>query len=183
MDITKFFVSNLPEGCTPWELRRGLEGFGNITGAFVAKKRDKSGSRFGFVSFKDVRDKAELEKLLRGAKLGDSKLKVNIARFALENSGIHAQPVVNSFKPGSSSVNDISKRFNVRYGRSFRDVVGSSSGGGGIHPGSGLLNEGAGVFGDKAVVVPDRLCAFQEWYGKAVVGRTSTRRLLWISIG
>ncbi|KAJ0724923.1 putative RNA recognition motif domain, nucleotide-binding alpha-beta plait domain superfamily [Helianthus annuus] len=50
-EVVKFFVTNLPEGCTPWELRQGLEHYGVISGTYVAKKRDKMGNRFGFVSF------------------------------------------------------------------------------------------------------------------------------------
>ncbi|KAJ0704417.1 hypothetical protein HanPI659440_Chr14g0562471 [Helianthus annuus] len=53
--------------------------------------------------------------------------------------------------------------FNVRDGRSFRDVVGSSNGG--PHGGP----DGAG---EKSVVVPDRMVAFKESFGLAVVGRT-----------
>ncbi|KAJ0795347.1 putative RNA recognition motif domain, nucleotide-binding alpha-beta plait domain superfamily [Helianthus annuus] len=89
--ITKYFVANLPEGCTPWELRKALEGFGEITGTYVAKKKDKGGGRFGFVSFVNVRDRSELEKSLHGARMGACMLKVNIARFAVENSGFGVQ--------------------------------------------------------------------------------------------
>ncbi|MFS7961881.1 putative RNA recognition motif domain, nucleotide-binding alpha-beta plait domain superfamily [Helianthus anomalus] len=75
VSFTKFFVSNLPEGCTPWELRRCLEGFGEVSGTYVAKKRDKVGSRFGFASFANVKDRNELEKSLNGVKMGACKLK------------------------------------------------------------------------------------------------------------
>ncbi|KAJ0695183.1 putative RNA recognition motif domain, nucleotide-binding alpha-beta plait domain superfamily [Helianthus annuus] len=93
-DVTKFFVTNLPEGCTPWELRKGLEGYGAISASFVAKKRNKTGSRFGFMSFVNVLDKVELEKSLKGAKLGNVSLKINIAMFAVENTGNSVQQEV-----------------------------------------------------------------------------------------
>ncbi|MFS8004010.1 putative RNA-binding domain superfamily [Helianthus anomalus] len=32
VNVTKFYVSNLPEGCTPWELRSCVEGFGAVSG-------------------------------------------------------------------------------------------------------------------------------------------------------
>ncbi|MFS7906135.1 putative RNA recognition motif domain, nucleotide-binding alpha-beta plait domain superfamily [Helianthus anomalus] len=87
-NITKLFVPNLPEGSTPWELRKCLESFGVIFGTFVVKKRDKFGSRFGFVSFKDVVNRQELLNSLRGVKMVECSLKINIARFAAENSGV-----------------------------------------------------------------------------------------------
>ncbi|MFS8011978.1 putative RNA recognition motif domain, nucleotide-binding alpha-beta plait domain superfamily [Helianthus anomalus] len=90
-NVLKFFVFNLPEGCTPWELRCCLEGFGKIVGTYVAKKRDKGGCRFGFVSFVEVKDGVGLEKSLMGFKMGDYRLKMNIARFASENSGFAGQ--------------------------------------------------------------------------------------------
>ncbi|KAM0015977.1 putative RNA recognition motif domain, nucleotide-binding alpha-beta plait domain superfamily [Helianthus debilis subsp. tardiflorus] len=96
--ITKFFVANLPKGCTPWELRKALEGFGEISGTYVAKKKDKGGGRFGFVSFVNVRERSELESSLRGARMGANKLKINIARFAVENSGFDVQKDVRANK-------------------------------------------------------------------------------------
>ncbi|KAJ0703810.1 hypothetical protein HanPI659440_Chr14g0555421 [Helianthus annuus] len=109
---------------------------------------------------------------MNGAKLGDSKLKVNIARFALENSGFQTQPEIKIPKPGSFGMNESLKQFNVRDGRSFCDVVSPSIGGGGSRLDSGVFSGGVGVAGEKSVVVPDRTSAFQEWTGKAVVGRT-----------
>ncbi|MFS7990228.1 putative RNA-binding domain superfamily [Helianthus anomalus] len=79
--------------CTPWEFRRCLESFGAVSGTYVAKKRDKGGCRFSFATFKDVRDKEELEKVLRGVRMGDFKLKVNVVRFAMENAGVEGVPV------------------------------------------------------------------------------------------
>ncbi|MFS8013332.1 putative nucleotide-binding alpha-beta plait domain superfamily, RNA-binding domain superfamily [Helianthus anomalus] len=70
--ITKLFVSNLQEGSTPWE--------------------DKAGNRFGFISFKYVNDWKELVKKINGVNMGGCKLKVNVARFAVENNGIEGVP-------------------------------------------------------------------------------------------
>ncbi|KAL9996363.1 putative RNA recognition motif domain, nucleotide-binding alpha-beta plait domain superfamily [Helianthus debilis subsp. tardiflorus] len=127
-NITKFFVSNRPEGCTPWELRCSLEGFGSISDTYVAKKRDKGGSRFGFFSFNDVKDIQELEMMLGGVKMGEFKLKVNFARFAVENSGFNlfseARPHVSNHSiPDGRPV-----PFNLRDARSYCDVVGKSKG-------------------------------------------------------
>ncbi|MFS7913005.1 putative RNA-directed DNA polymerase [Helianthus anomalus] len=175
--ITKFFISNLPEGCTPWELKCGIAGCGEVSDTYVAKKRDKEGNRFGFASFKDVKDKTELLKLLRGVRLGGCKLKVNIARFALENgsgNGFHGGS--NSrFNPARGRDDVKSNNFypddkirasTFRDFRSYRDVLGK-----GKEKEAGPLN---GVFQDsgKQVVAPDRTGAMQDLIGVAVVGRT-----------
>ncbi|KAF5815065.1 putative RNA recognition motif domain, nucleotide-binding alpha-beta plait domain superfamily [Helianthus annuus] len=169
-NIIKFFISNLPEGCTPWELRCGLSGYGDISDTYVARKRDKNGSRFGFASFKDVKDKAEVLKSLKGAKLGGCKLKVNIARFALENGGGLGQPVGDNLRPkmanvGANPGGDV-RMSSFRDFRSFRDVLGKRK----------EKEDGgsSGAFQDsgKMVVAPDRTNAMQELKGVAVVGRT-----------
>ncbi|KAJ0582905.1 putative RNA-directed DNA polymerase [Helianthus annuus] len=170
--ITKYFVTNLPEGCTPWELRCGLERFGDITGTFIAKKRDKFGNRFGFVSFKNVRDRQELEKNLGGVKLGDCKLKVNIARFALENSGVSAEPEIRnqySKPPGQPFSGNL---FNLRDARRYCDVVGTSKAPGGSVNFRDDGKESNQKVEEKSVVVPDRAGAFGNLSGLALVGRT-----------
>ncbi|KAM0046028.1 hypothetical protein Hdeb2414_s0009g00311041 [Helianthus debilis subsp. tardiflorus] len=103
--------------------------------------------------------------------MGASKLSVNIAKFAVENSGnavqapgrnVHVRPPV----PVDRNV------FNVRDRRSYSDVVGKNKVSGidgkdaGSYSGKGM----AGI--EKMVVVPDRTSAFKELYGSAVIGRT-----------
>ncbi|MFS7975203.1 putative RNA recognition motif domain, nucleotide-binding alpha-beta plait domain superfamily [Helianthus anomalus] len=39
--MVKLFVTNLPDGCTPWELRKCMEVFGDIVGTYVAKKETR----------------------------------------------------------------------------------------------------------------------------------------------
>ncbi|KAJ0532450.1 putative RNA recognition motif domain, nucleotide-binding alpha-beta plait domain superfamily [Helianthus annuus] len=89
--ITKFYVSNHPTGCTPWELSSFLGVFGEIVGTYIARKTDKEGNRFGFMSFKDMRNIADLERNLLNVKMGGNKLKINIARFAVENADFLAK--------------------------------------------------------------------------------------------
>ncbi|MFS7931781.1 putative nucleotide-binding alpha-beta plait domain superfamily, RNA-binding domain superfamily [Helianthus anomalus] len=79
--ITKFYVANIPDGCRLWDLATLLSSFGDLAGS----KRNKEGLKFGFVSFKGVKDWRELEVRLQGLKLGESKLIINRARFAREN--------------------------------------------------------------------------------------------------
>ncbi|KAF5822052.1 putative RNA recognition motif domain, nucleotide-binding alpha-beta plait domain superfamily [Helianthus annuus] len=124
--ITKFYVANLPRGCTPWDLRKSLEGFREIAGTYVAKKRDKGGGRFGFVSFLDVRDRCELEKSLHGARMGAYKLKVNIVRFAVENSGFDVRKDARANIGSSAGLEGKRNSFNTRDSRSYSEVLGKA---------------------------------------------------------
>ncbi|KAM0058223.1 putative RNA recognition motif domain, nucleotide-binding alpha-beta plait domain superfamily [Helianthus debilis subsp. tardiflorus] len=170
-NITKLFVSNLPEGCTPWELRKCLEGYGEISGSYVAKKRDKEGCRFGFVSFKNVVDKKELVKIISGVRMGENKLKVNIARYAVENSGLADMPEVKAKNSKAADQSYGGKPFQLRDTRSYSDVVENSSGGGGAFRGHiGKLVEKERE-PSKYVVVPDKSGAFKSLFGLSLVGR------------
>ncbi|KAF5788561.1 putative RNA recognition motif domain, nucleotide-binding alpha-beta plait domain superfamily [Helianthus annuus] len=166
--LTKFFVSNLPEGCPSWELRCSVEGIGNVAGTFVAKKRDKSGCIFGFISFGDVSDKHDMVNKIRGIRLGECKLKANVARFAVEKNGPPIQPESVQQISKAAGPSHSNRNFNVRDFRSYRDVVGVSSEGGGAE--GGLV--GGRRNSVKSIVVPDSSGAFKELNGNAVVGRT-----------
>ncbi|KAF5782836.1 putative RNA recognition motif domain, nucleotide-binding alpha-beta plait domain superfamily [Helianthus annuus] len=83
-NVLKFFVTYIPSRCRPWDLANAFRSYGEIGGAFIAKKKDKERT-FGFVSFKGVRNTAELEDSLQKIKLGGNKLKVNVAMFSKEN--------------------------------------------------------------------------------------------------
>ncbi|KAJ0571130.1 putative RNA recognition motif domain, nucleotide-binding alpha-beta plait domain superfamily [Helianthus annuus] len=159
IELTKFFVSNLPEQCSSLELGDFFGTFGDVVGVYVARKRDKNGNRFGFVTFKGVRDKKEMEGRLKGAKLGESKLWVNVARFAVENASLAAYPGVKFNRSDLSGPLEWNKVFNIRDNRSYSDV-GSCSGVG-------------NAVAEKMVVVPDRMSAYKELHGLAVVGRTT----------
>ncbi|KAJ0789759.1 putative RNA recognition motif domain, nucleotide-binding alpha-beta plait domain superfamily [Helianthus annuus] len=87
-DVSKFFVTNIPQGCRPWDLANAFRPFGEIAGTFLAKKKDKEGRTFGFVSFRGVRDMEELKINLSKVKLGGNKLLVNVSLFAKENGNL-----------------------------------------------------------------------------------------------
>ena len=40
-DTTKFYISNIPTGCNPWEMSKFLGSFGEVVGSYIARKRDK----------------------------------------------------------------------------------------------------------------------------------------------
>ncbi|KAF5795822.1 putative RNA-directed DNA polymerase [Helianthus annuus] len=172
LGLSKFFVSNLPDRCSSVAVGEFFSVFGNVARVYVARKRDKNGNNFGFVTFKGVKDTKDLEGRLKGIKMGSFKLQVNLARFAAENSGASASPAVGTGLPirsgsgawGQGNVDSL------RDGRSYSDVLGKNKG----KVSSSSVRDGGidGVPVVRSVVVPDRISAFKELTGLAVIGRT-----------
>ncbi|KAF5754080.1 putative RNA recognition motif domain, nucleotide-binding alpha-beta plait domain superfamily [Helianthus annuus] len=171
--VTKFFVSYLPEGCSPWELSSFIQQYGEVTKSYVAKKRDKFGKRFDFISFKVVRDWKDLEKRINGTNMGGNKLKVDVARFAIEDNVIdreqerkrHPEGQGGGSKPQESMKLPAHRDF-----RSYRDVVTP------MVAGSGLLgseNSAGSGKPEKVVKVKYDVKAFEDLHWKAVVRRTA----------
>ncbi|KAJ0816766.1 putative RNA recognition motif domain, nucleotide-binding alpha-beta plait domain superfamily [Helianthus annuus] len=163
-DITKFFVTNIPQGCRPWDLANAFRGFGEIAGAFIAKKKDKEGRIFGFVSFRGVRDQ-KLKQNMSKVKLGGNKLLVNVALFARENvvtkptssvggggrskgSGQYAGQEGVPYVKGSKPVKD---------GVSFLDI---------------LTNRTRDYCEEDVLIVDPAISSLSSLSGRAVVGRS-----------
>ncbi|KAJ0752228.1 putative RNA recognition motif domain, nucleotide-binding alpha-beta plait domain superfamily [Helianthus annuus] len=176
-NITKFFVSNLPPGCTPWELSSFLGTYGEVTDSYVARKKEKSGNIFGFVSFKDVRDKTELERYLSNVKMGGFKLRINIAKFAMENVVFLARAALENHKvPKPTTIKAPCYEKAVRGptwrgGFSFKDTV--------------VNNLGLGSTEDLTTLVLELspgTGAFKDFHGRVLVGRTESLESL-VSLG
>ncbi|MFS8028753.1 putative RNA recognition motif domain, nucleotide-binding alpha-beta plait domain superfamily [Helianthus anomalus] len=65
-NITKFYISNLPVGCRPWDVADFVAGCGEVAGMYIARKKDKEGRRFGFLSLRNVKDAKATEKICGG---------------------------------------------------------------------------------------------------------------------
>ncbi|KAM0044247.1 putative RNA recognition motif domain, nucleotide-binding alpha-beta plait domain superfamily [Helianthus debilis subsp. tardiflorus] len=135
--VTKFFVSNLPGGCASSDLVKALKGFGMIHNTYIARKFDKLGKRFGFVSFANINDPLGLEKDMKDVLIGSYKLFIVLARFVdgerinwkgdkrwtpvksdrvpsdVGNKDIEMEPLVDVQKIGNG----------LEEGRSFRDKL------------------------------------------------------------
>ncbi|KAJ0641671.1 putative RNA recognition motif domain, nucleotide-binding alpha-beta plait domain superfamily [Helianthus annuus] len=79
--ISKFFVSNLPQKCSSQDLKVVLGGFGRYEGAYIARKLDKWGKRFAFVSFAEVNDSGRMVEAISDVWIGSYKLFITVARF------------------------------------------------------------------------------------------------------
>ncbi|KAJ0797091.1 hypothetical protein HanPI659440_Chr04g0169891 [Helianthus annuus] len=101
--------------------------------------------------------------------MGDCKLKVNVARFAVENSGVIVEPEVRAFNAKASGQGSYGNSLNLRDARKYSEVVGTSKEGG---VSIKLRKEEGNKAFEKTIVVPDRIGAFSNLYGLALVGRT-----------
>ncbi|KAL9993903.1 putative RNA recognition motif domain, nucleotide-binding alpha-beta plait domain superfamily [Helianthus debilis subsp. tardiflorus] len=167
--IVKFFVSNIPKGCRPWDLANTFRGFGDIAGAFITKKKDKEGKTFAFVYFKGVLDAAGLEASMENMKLGGNKLSVNVARFTKENVASFSNHVGCSnraegpFKKNGLKADSVNRKpaaaiADGSKGRSFVDI---------------LLNKSSpSLEVDDVVEVDSSIFSLADKFGKALVGRT-----------
>ncbi|KAJ0535802.1 hypothetical protein HanIR_Chr09g0434611 [Helianthus annuus] len=111
--------------------------------------------------------------MLGGVRMGNFKLKFNVARFAMENSGSSVEKESKIQNSGLASQYNIGVNFKVRDVRSYKDVVGTSSfGNGPVRQEIGQRVE------EKTIVVPDRSRAFKDLFGLALVGRTKNLETL-----
>ncbi|PWA45457.1 nucleotide-binding alpha-beta plait domain-containing protein [Artemisia annua] len=167
--ITKLFVANLPDRCSGVDLAGVLREHGTIFDIYIAKKRDKGGRRFGFVSFLDVKDTDEMLKKLYNIKLGSFKLEINIARFVLEDGEIkddnyhklkvdkvHIPP---SHKNGSSNI-----RFVKKGAFSFKEAL------------TGQREEED--VQNKTVILEDQQSVFEDFHDRSLVIKLSSFEVL-----
>ncbi|KAJ0699847.1 putative RNA recognition motif domain, nucleotide-binding alpha-beta plait domain superfamily [Helianthus annuus] len=176
--VTKFFVSNLPGGCASSDLVKVLKGFGVIHNTYIARKFDKLGKRFGFISFANVKDPLGLEKDMKDVWIGSYKLFIVLARFVdgermnwkgdkrwtpvktdrvlsdVGNKDIELEPVMDVQKVGNG----------LEEGRSFRDK---------------LLNvEPMNSKKSLELVVNSEFKGGKSWIGCGAVGRVSDLKKL-----
>lgn len=128
-ELTTFFVGNLPERVSREDLKDLFGAYGKVANTYIANKKDKGGSNFGFVKFMDVDDAKVLEESFKRIYLGNNILTINIARF--QRRSPIPSPVNRSFgkhpsrfpppPPPSSST------WNLRGSKSFASIVSRSN--------------------------------------------------------
>ncbi|PWA67537.1 nucleotide-binding alpha-beta plait domain-containing protein [Artemisia annua] len=150
--ITKIFVTNLPEGCSGSDLASHVRVFGQIFDLYIARKRDKRGNRFGFLSMLDVKDCSELLRNLRNIRMGNNKLWFNVARFVLEDGEVN---MPRDDPPVKKAVNTNFKNGMAHQGSKFE---------------SGEMSFKDMLVG-KTVNIVDQVNGFSSLHDRAIVGR------------
>ncbi|KAM0064532.1 putative RNA recognition motif domain, nucleotide-binding alpha-beta plait domain superfamily [Helianthus debilis subsp. tardiflorus] len=153
--LTKIFVTNLPEGCSGSDLAAQVRPFGEIYDLYIARKRDRGGNRFGFISMLDVKDKNELLKNLRGIRMDAYKLWFNIARFVLEDGEIYTR------REKHNPTKSCNSKFNEGVGHTEAST--------------GPVDTGARSYRDllagRSLNIDSQVNAFSTLHGRALVAR------------
>ncbi|KAM0018385.1 hypothetical protein Hdeb2414_s0026g00673531 [Helianthus debilis subsp. tardiflorus] len=158
--LTKFYGSNLPVRCSGNDLAGFVRVHANIYDIYIARKRDKLGNRFGFVSLLDVKNKGGMEKTLSSIRMGEFKLCFNVARFTLEDGEINSRqadrsmPKTTAGLVGTSTKGMESNGHNFIGKRSFKDAI---------------LGRSSEEKREKVIVINDDFKAHEHISGKAVV--------------
>ncbi|KAJ0546868.1 putative RNA recognition motif domain, nucleotide-binding alpha-beta plait domain superfamily [Helianthus annuus] len=179
--ITKVFVSNLQERCSSADLVGVLKGFGEIAGSYIARKYDRLGKRFGFVSFKNVKDPLSLEQDLRDVWIGSYKLFIVLARF-VDGEKVYKKEE-KQWQPVEGKEAQIDKIVENMEPQKKSDHIGTSGGGARSFKDTLINKEVEQVVAE--VYVDEKVQAFQEWFDRSLIGRvkdfgslTSLRKMM-----
>ncbi|XP_020228107.1 uncharacterized protein LOC109809260 [Cajanus cajan] len=80
-EVTTFFFSRFPESFMEQDLWRIFQKWGRVWEVFIARKRNRSGQRYGFVRYVGVLNAKDLEKKLDQIWIGNTKMHVNIPKY------------------------------------------------------------------------------------------------------
>ncbi|KAJ0700670.1 putative RNA recognition motif domain, nucleotide-binding alpha-beta plait domain superfamily [Helianthus annuus] len=76
-----FYVSNIHPHISDSELWIECMNYGHVVDAYIARKRDKRGNRFGFLRFIKIKDVEKMTKALCQMSFYGWKIRANVARF------------------------------------------------------------------------------------------------------
>ncbi|KAJ0700186.1 hypothetical protein HanOQP8_Chr10g0364821 [Helianthus annuus] len=133
---------------------------------FMWLERETRGNRFGFVTFTGVKDKKELEVSMKEVRMGSCKLKVNVARLAVENKeerrfpekGLNHPKVFNGGDPEGRQCQHNRNFMPNPMGNSYRDTV--------------VGNLKKTETEEKVVEVSGFVKPFEDWYFRSLIVRT-----------
>lgn len=80
-DITSFYFTRFPEKVTEVELWNHFSRWGEVKEIFIPNRKNKEGSRYGFVRLKGVADKRRVERDMDNSFIRGVKLHVNIPKY------------------------------------------------------------------------------------------------------
>ncbi|GKV12840.1 hypothetical protein SLEP1_g23934 [Rubroshorea leprosula] len=112
---TAFFFTNFPEEWSYTDMWSTFRKFGRVIAIYSPTRGNKSGSRFGFVRFLDVKNEKDLERQLDQIRIEGRKIWVNVAKYPEEKV---AMKEISRTAPTVNTIQD----------RSYADVVGGRVG-------------------------------------------------------
>lgn len=79
------FLTRFPDSWDTRTLWNMFDRYGRVFDVFLANRRTKMGTRFGFVRFVNIPNPDDFEKKLREICIGNTKLVKNMAKYGKEN--------------------------------------------------------------------------------------------------
>ncbi|KAD3067579.1 hypothetical protein E3N88_35459 [Mikania micrantha] len=122
---TSFFLANLPEYCQSSLIWKICMPLGKIVDVYVANRKCKQGTNFGFVRFVNINDANLMIDKLKTIKIDGAKIHVNVAKWEKNKKTIEHRPpskakLVHTIPSMQPVVNQFSQ---VNQNRSYRDVA------------------------------------------------------------
>lgn len=69
-DVKSFYFTRFPDDTAEEDLWQHFKKAGDVREIFIYKKRNRNGRKYGFVRFKGVEDKRQLERKLDSSSVG-----------------------------------------------------------------------------------------------------------------
>ncbi|GKV50537.1 hypothetical protein SLEP1_g57238 [Rubroshorea leprosula] len=111
---TVFFFTNFPDGWTYEQMWRTFLKFGRVFAIYSPQRKNKEGSRFGFVRFLDVKDERSLGRQLDQIWIGNQKLKIHPPRFNTQITLVHPKHHTNTVGNPKQSYAEVVKGIGSR---------------------------------------------------------------------
>lgn len=175
--ITKFFVSNLPPKCSSSDLKEVFRGFGVYEGSYIARKLDRMGKRFAFVSFRDIGDAKRLEGEMGDLWLGSYKLFVVLARF-VDGHTVDNDKSVNKRKDKTVENVSTAKTYSGRVFNGVDKQVCRGHDNTEVGGGRSFLDTVLNKNKVDVIKVDDNIEGFSTWYGLSLVGKVIDFKIL-----
>ncbi|KAD6455049.1 hypothetical protein E3N88_09755 [Mikania micrantha] len=129
--VISFFLQNLPEEISEKELWWECKCYGQVVDAYIARKRDAQGGRFGFVRFIKVLDAEKMTKALNNLRMGSMKISARVAMYDKGGRKIKAETrkglaSINQFGDGGCMDQRHTEVWNChgeKRGKTYKDVV------------------------------------------------------------
>ncbi|GJR66187.1 nucleotide-binding alpha-beta plait domain-containing protein [Tanacetum coccineum] len=121
--VTTFFFTRFPDNWDEKALWNMFSKYGLVVDLFIASKKTKLGTRFGFVRFSKVANVMAFEQRLGGIFIGNTRIVVNIAKYDKDGKKIYKESTGEDQGKHQNSESEPCISRSKANGRSYKDVM------------------------------------------------------------
>ncbi|KAJ0801924.1 putative RNA-binding domain superfamily [Helianthus annuus] len=160
------------------DLKKVFNVFSGYEGSYIARKTDRLGKKFGFLSFRNVSDAKRLEGDMCDVWMGSYKLFVVLARFVDgERVQVEGDKSKGKAKEDAVQVNYSGGDIGVEKANPISGGASSSGGGNGKSYRDAIMNRRVEDLGD-VIKIDDKVEVFSQWHGVSLIGRVKEFKIL-----